>query len=247
MSCETGERWLTAYLDGSIPATDRAGFAAHLQACEECRDCVALWGQLGELPEPQSALRIVSMPARRSWPMLAAAAAVLTAVSAGGGWWIGRQTAAPPPRDEVAALRSEVAGLRSLVAVSMLGQDSAGARLQGISYAARLGTPESPEVLEALVGALQHDENVNVRLAACDALRRQTANPAVRRVLAGALATEDSPLVKVSLIEALADASARESVRPLLNLKSAVNEDEAVRTEAARALDRLKSKGISWE
>ncbi|MBM3797469.1 MAG: HEAT repeat domain-containing protein [Acidobacteria bacterium] len=187
------------------------------------------------------------MPVRRSWPLLAAAAVVLAAVSAGGGWLMGRQSPAPQPRDEVAALRSEVAGLRSLVAVSMLGQGSAGARLQGISYATRPGTPESPEVLEALVSALQHDEHVNVRLAACDALRRQTANPAVRRVLARALATEDSPLVKVSLIEALADASARESVRPLLNLKSAANEDEAVRTEAARALDRLKSKGISRE
>ncbi len=247
MSCEAGERQFTAYLDGSLAAAELAAFTAHLQACEECRDCVALWGQLAELPEPAHAPRVVATPVRRSWPALAAAAAVLATVSAGGGWMVARQIASPPPRDEVAALRSEVAGLRSLVAVSMLGQGSAGARLQGISYAARLGTPESPEVLEALVSALRHDENVNVRLAAGDALRRQTANPAVRRELAAALSTEDSPLVKVNLIEALAEAPARESVGPLMELKLAANEDEAVRAEAARALDRLKSKGISWE
>ena len=59
--------------------------------------------------------------------------------------------------------------MRQLVALSLMQQQSASERLRGVSWAYQRGTIRR-EVLAALVSAVNHDTNVNVRLAAVDAL-----------------------------------------------------------------------------
>jgi HEAT repeats/Putative zinc-finger len=256
MSCEEGARCLTGYLDATLDPASRRHFEAHLQNCANCREELNLWMRLDELPSPapSPALRrhfeaaLAAESPRSSpnialpWYALAAAAMVLVAT----GWLLGnRQTSAPPP-SELSALRQEVGSLRSMVALSLLTQESASSRLQGISYAGRL-KQDSPDVLGALVSALRYDSNVNVRLAAFDALRAYRAVPSVRHSLVAALATEESPLMQITLIDAVADLGDRDSIQPLLRLRATTTEDQSVRERAARALDQMKSKGIQWE
>jgi hypothetical protein len=259
MPCETGTQNLTRYLDGTLVDDARRRYELHLQGCADCRQELDLWLRLEDLPDsvPNSArmrhnferaLAAEIAPTRRTpalpWFAWAAAAAVLVA----SGWLIGHLTSGPAqePPTEMTALRQEVSSLRSMVALSLLSQESASSRLQGISYAGRL-KQESPDVVGALVSALRYDSNVNVRLAAADALRRYRSEAPVRQAFVAALGTEESPLVKVTLIDALADFGERDSVPPLLRLRASGEENSVVRERAARALDVMKSKGIKWE
>lgn len=251
MNCPEAARHLTAYLDGSLAPPDRSRYEQHCDTCAECRELVALWSSLDRLPPPppvpSEAMRrrlvgaaglsngIASTSTPWAHYLLAAAAAmVLVAL----GWLAGRQTA--PPSPETAALRDEVRHLRSLVAVSMLNQASASARLQGISYAG--GLRDGREVVSALIAALKYDANVNVRLAASDALRRYAADGSVRTAFVEALTAEESPLVKVSLIDALVNFGERGSIRSLERLRADGREDESVKARAAKAIEQMQAQ-----
>ena len=120
-------------------------------------------------------------------------------------------------REEVAEMRGELRALRQEVALSMLQQTSASARLQGVSVGAQVSR-QDPEVLAALLKTLATDESPNVRLAAVDALAGRAGEPAVQQRLGEALRKEASPLVQIALADALLSADgeqARRIVAPL--------------------------------
>jgi hypothetical protein len=266
MNCNDVSSLLPNYLEATLEAAGREEFEGHAAACESCRQLLTLWDRLGELPEPVPSAelrrrfeeaveretspppRVIALEAarrrwpRRSWPGWAAAAVLLAAAS----WTAGRYTAPRGGAPDTAALAEEVRGLRSLVAVSLLGQHSASDRLRGIHYADAI-TAGTPEVIDALVHAVRFDSNVNVRLAACEALRPHANEARVRRALIEALAGEESPLAKISLIEALSGQPDRDSARAIARLATASGEDSLVQRRAWRMLEQMQKKGITWE
>jgi HEAT repeat protein len=77
-----------------------------------------------------------------------------------------------------------------------------------------------PVVTAALVEAARSDSNVNVRLAAIDALVRASSDPEVRHSLASSLPQQESPLVQAALIDYLVDAKDAKSSPSLKTLLS---------------------------
>ena len=97
-------------------------------------------------------------------------------------------------------------------------QSSPSERLQGVAYGRGLAQSD-PRVVEALLGALADDANVNVRLAALEALAPATALPRNRTRLVAAVAAQDSPLVQLTAIDLLLEsdgAAARRDLEQLL-------------------------------
>src|SRR5438105_13192920 len=88
--------------------------------------------------------------------------------------------------------------MKQMVVLSMLQQQSAGARLEGVTWSTR-DQQLDPKVLSALLHTLRHDPSVDVRLAALDALSRHSAQPQVRTSVVNALQDQQSPLVQVAL------------------------------------------------
>ena len=107
-------------------------------------------------------------------------------------------------QQQIEAMRQELAATRQMVALSMLQQQSASQRLEGVSWSTRLPEPD-PKVMGALMHTLRFDNSVDVRLAALDALSRYADRPEIRRELVDALQTTQSPLVQVALIDLLVD------------------------------------------
>ncbi|HLE82711.1 MAG TPA: hypothetical protein VJG13_00105 [Thermoanaerobaculia bacterium] len=103
---------------------------------------------------------------------------------------------------DVKALRGEVRALNDLVTLSLLEAPSASERLQGVSYGSRMARPDR-EVVTALVRAATEDENVNVRLAAIEALAPVASEPRVLSPLVAALPAQESPMVQVALVDLL--------------------------------------------
>ena len=103
---------------------------------------------------------------------------VLFLLGIGVGQFKPEHTAAP----EIAQLRNQVEGLRQTVALSLMDKQSASSRLEGISWGSQVNRPD-PEFLNALLTTLNHDQNINVRLASLDALEKFTSDAAVRKAL----------------------------------------------------------------
>lgn len=144
--------------------------------------------------------------------------------------------------DDVATLRREVGDLHTLMALSLLEKGSVSERLQGVAYSREVAvnrdfsvargqsvpgggsgqvTPgvQNEPVVAALFTRLLEDPNVNVRLAALEALRPLAARDDRRGDFVAAVARQQSPLVALSLIDLLLEsdgAAARRDLEQLL-------------------------------
>jgi anti-sigma factor RsiW len=147
--------------------------------------------------------------------------------------------ASPAHPDEIAAMHAELTNMRQLVALSMLQQQSASERLQGVSWSG-LEAHLDPQIQSALLRTLRYDGSVDVRLAALDALSRHASQPQVRKGIGDALQEQQSPLVQVALIDQLAEWRDPDATQRLRNFQQTPNLNPAVRQRAEWAISKLQ-------
>jgi HEAT repeat protein len=140
---------------------------------------------------------------------------------------------------EVAQLRGELYNMRQLVTLSLLQQQSAGDRLQGVNWSYRVEQPDT-EVLAALLTTVNHDPNVNVRLAAVDALRNFSDSPVARKGLVQALGKQNSPLVQIAVLDQLVEMRERPAAAPIKALLSSADLNADVKQRAEWAIRKLQ-------
>jgi anti-sigma factor RsiW len=141
--------------------------------------------------------------------------------------------------DELTAMHAELTNMRQLVALSMLQQQSASERLQGVSWSG-LEAHLDPQIQSALLRTLRYDGSVDVRLAALDALSRHASQPQVRKGIGDALQEQQSPLVQVALIDQLAEWRDPDATQRLRNFQQTPNLNPAVRQRAEWAISKLQ-------
>jgi HEAT repeat protein len=121
-----------------------------------------------------------------------------------------------------------------MVTLSLLQQQNASDRLRGVNWSYRV-EPSDPEVLGALLTTVNRDPNINVRLAAVDALRKFSDSPVGRKGLVQSLGKQDSPLVQIAILDQIVDVrekTASPSIKFLLS-KQDLNPDVKQRAEWA--------------
>jgi hypothetical protein len=232
MNCVRANQLICDSLLGALAPEDRRQLDEHLAGCAACREEATgvekLWQDLGDLEESQpsvpsdrltrrfrlaladfeadlAASRGPSLAewwsgmwsARPAWQAAFAAAMLLVGIFVGAGLTSGRAS-----RGEVEQLRSEINDMSRAVTVSLLRHQSASERLRAVSWSRRAGSDD--RVLAALLDSARHDPNVNVRLAAVDALAAYADSVPVRRGLLETLAAEQSPLVQAAVLQAVA-------------------------------------------
>lgn len=129
--------------------------------------------------------------------------------------------------------------MRQLVALSLLQQQSASERLRGVSWAYRV-EPSDSEVLTALLDAVNRDPNINVRLAAVDALHAFAANSLAGQRVLESLENQTAPIVQVAIIDLLVDLKEGKAGPELRKLEENASIDNGVRQRAQWALERLE-------
>ncbi len=97
-----------------------------------------------------------------------------------------------------------------------------------------------PQVLSALLHTVNYDQNVNVRLAALDALHQSASNQMVRRGLTESLDRQTSPMVQIALIDLLVDIREREAADAVKDLMQEAGLNPEVRERAGWALRQLQ-------
>lgn len=140
--------------------------------------------------------------------------------------------------DRLAALQMEVQDMRQTLAVSLLEKPSPGERLQGVSMTSRMAKPDA-KILDALLNTLDNDPNINVRMAAVDALYLFHDYPEVRQGLLHSLSRQTSPLVQVALIDLIVTMRERRAIEALKLLIQDEELTPEVREHAEQGLQRL--------
>jgi len=267
MKCEEIEDLLPDYLQGKLNPDRAVLVQEHIAECSRCGQEVEIWKKLALLPEeqPSPMLRArfqsmldsyqegrwekASLASERNkfyglsdlvrWlrtPSLSAAwACVLLVAGFLGGRYIDR---GGEERDrQMKEMRAELHSTRQLVALSLLQQQSANDRLEGVSWSTRVAP--DPQVLDALQHTLRYDTNVDVRLAALEALSRYGSRPEVSRGLVESLESQQSPLVQVELIKTLVELRESTAVAPLKRLQQSPGLDPTVRKQTDWAIRQL--------
>jgi hypothetical protein len=266
MTCDQVKEHIADYLAGILGRPEAEELDDHLARCAACKQEIAAlsetWEMLGLLePEPlaiqpsaqlrsrfyesleayrQGMEAAAPAPARRrffdwsagwaSSPAFRLAwSAALLIVGVGVGRWLGG----------TAGLQDEVHQMRQLVTLSLLQQQSASERLRGVDYSNRVDQSDT-QVLGALLHAVNHDPNVNVRLAAIDALRKFSGNPAVLGSLDQSLVKQDSPMVQLALIDFMVDTRDKSAVPSLAALERSPATDKNVKEKATWWLSQLQ-------
>jgi hypothetical protein len=114
-------------------------------------------------------------------------------------------------------LTSEISMMREIMMMSLLENDSPVERLRAVNISTEI-TESDSRVAEALLYTLNSDPNVNVRIAAVDALVFHASDPAVRRSLIDSITRQESPLVQVALADAMIELQERDSVTEFVRL-----------------------------
>ncbi len=112
---------------------------------------------------------------------------------------------------EVAQLGQEISDLKEMVMLSLLEKESASDRLKAVSLTNEMSA--SDKVTTALLQTLNYDENINVRLAALDALKPYVRDGRVREELVRSISLQASPLVQVALAELMVALQEKSSVK----------------------------------
>ena len=220
MRCPEMMERLTDRLHGRLDERADRELTEHLSGCPSCRmeaeETEKVWRQLGtvamseDVPSARMRSRLWAAlsvyeerragfferfwPSQPAWQLGFTAAALVVGVIAGRGL-------APSPRGEIQALRGELRTMQETISVSLLQHQSASERLRGVELTTRVAPDDS--VVAALLDTVRHDENVNVRLAAIEALAPVVARPTVSRELLAMLRRPDSTLVRASAAEVL--------------------------------------------
>jgi hypothetical protein len=259
---------LTGFISGNLDAETSGRIRAHLSGCQTCRSeflaMNALWESLGQLPDetPDESVRArfydmlktyerTNHPAAvrpkmagdgwfsRLFPRRPIVQFALTLAAAAIGILLGYQFKHEHTDGaELTQLHQEVIGMSRLLAMSLLQQQSASERLRGVSLSYQIAEPDA-EITKVLLETLKYDPNVNVRLAALDALSRNAFQSDTRRDLIQSLHTQSSPLVQMAMIDLIVQMQDKASLDTLRRMIKDPELNKAVKKKIEQGIEQL--------
>jgi hypothetical protein len=269
MKCKEVQPELLDFIDDRLDAFTREEMDRHLKICEKCRDDLKELKILvkniavTEEAEPGEALRenfntmlqselnilatanIIkeSRTARTlslAWPStiwkIAACFFILIAgIAIGIKVKSGIESSSSKQMSE---LKSEVKDMKEALMFTLLKEESPSERIKAVNYTEKMSNPNQ-EVINALINTLNHDKNVNVRLASLYSLSRFSDNPIVVDSMVTSLNRQTEPLIQVVLINMLAEKRETRAIKPIQDILSSKKTLEEVKDIARKGLKTM--------
>ncbi|UHG89282.1 HEAT repeat domain-containing protein [Spirosoma oryzicola] len=182
-----------------------------------------------------------------SWTMRIAAGVTLLLVGFASGRLYDRRLWDRAGTEAAYGESSDEAPARDIKKVLAFGQTpstSASERIQAVNQSYELAQVDR-DITQLLINTLNFDANVNVRLAACQALIRFENEPGVREALIQSLKIQNDPNVQLTLIDALVAIKEKRAVNEMQRLAQNQHVLDIVRTKAAESINRLNQTGHS--
>lgn len=169
-----------------------------------------------------------------TWGLRMAASVALLAGGFVGGYYYSNRVAEQTNSLET----SSTVAIKKVLNFDPAAQTSASERIQAVNQSYELAEADQA-ITQLLINTLNFDENINVRLAACEALMRLPNEPGVREALIQSLKIQTDPYVQIMLIETLVSIQEKRAVDAMQRLAQNRQLLEAVRLKAEEGLNRL--------
>jgi anti-sigma-K factor RskA len=168
----------------------------------------------------------------KMWMQIAASVTILVA-----GVLVGTRLTSSTQQDEMIALRKEMEATKHLVLTSLHNQ-SASSRIGAVNASYQMSSMDD-EIVEALINAMNTDQNANVRLAALDALSEFADEEPIRKALIKSLTTQDKAVVQIALINLMVQLKENRAIAPMKKIIDDENSIEVVKDEANYGVFKL--------
>ena len=229
------------YLDGKLNAKEKAWFEHHIKDSpeyeKELAEYKALFATFKEEPEqiPSENLRedflkmleeekgnqvrVVSLKPtenskNRGFGLLKIAASIALLIAV---FLLGQQSGKNSIKEEVAVMQKQHLDIKQTAMISLLENQSASRRIQGVSYIQDFQHPDE-SILAALADRMLNDENMNVRLTALEALSNFTSSEMVKAAFVEALKSEKNPSLQIAIIQVLVQIQEKRAIEPMKKL-----------------------------
>ncbi len=146
----------------------------------------------------------------------------------------------PAQQSEISSLTNEVQDMKKMMMLTLIEQPGAQQRIKAVSMAQEFVEVDD-KVIQVLGNTLQSDDNVNVRLAAIDALLSYWDNAAARQIMVESIAFQSSPIVQSAIADAMLALREKEAIGAFEKLMSDEEINEAVKSKIESTVDQLKS------
>lgn len=228
------------YLDGELLGTAKADVEAHLKSCQQCTKELEAYKKLLdavaqdtlEMPtknvregfekmlknEQDNQVRVVNIGTqtnKRWWqniPRVAASIALLIA-----SYFVGKYSEQGQAQSQIVSLQNEAMEYKEVALISLLENESASKRMQGVQLVQDFEKPDE-QIVGAIGQKMLNDENTNVRLSALEALSSFSYSEQVKDLFVKALETEKNPSVQVAIIEVLVELQEKKAIAPMKKL-----------------------------
>lgn len=252
MKCEDVNIELPAYIDGILDKETTEAVRSHLENCGDCRKLysemnsflrfmdtfpeekapVGMKDEFMKLVEeemPQKQKRIIMVPA---W-MKVAAMIVMAMVTYSTGYYLGNEKGEEKTRQLEVALNQT----KQQVLLAGLQEYTGPQKIQAVYSISQSGL-SGDALVDALVNTMNSDKNVNVRLAAINALSGMMKdNEKVKKEMIRSLSLQDNALLQISLIQELTESGVKEAKDEIESIVESEKTDQNVK---AYAKDMIK-------
>ena len=140
--------------------------------------------------------------------------------------------------EQISLLKKELDTTRAMIINSLQNQSSPSRRITGINASFELNQADD-EIVSVLIYTMNNDSNINVRLAAIEALYRFSSEEKIRNALVNTLATQKEPVIQLTLINMLVKLREDRAIQPMQKLIEDKETLESVKDEAWLGLYKL--------
>ncbi len=226
MECRNIQNLMIDFIDGNISGDMKEQIEKHLLVCKTCRDehmkIKHLQDDLklieDEVPSEKMKSNFYAMLEQekkqlkrnkiskeehretkhlgRNFMKYAATTIILVSI----GFLLGQQMQLRNSnQEEIALLRQELNEMQQNFSMASLTNSTASQRLKAVNTISDQIKPDD-KMINTLISTLMNDENVNVKMAAANALAKYPENKKVRDVLIESLQNEEDPALQITLI-----------------------------------------------
>jgi hypothetical protein len=151
------------------------------------------------------------------------------------GFWI---TPSPKISNQMSQMNEEIMQMKELVMINLLDQPMASERLKAMNMITA-SSDNNNQIIKSLLHTLNNDSDVNVRMAAVEALLAFANQNPVREGLKNAVNNQNSPLVQLTLVDGLVAIKDKTAVPIFENLIASNNIHQAVKKRSREGINKL--------
>jgi len=259
MECEKIQGKLVDYIENALSEVEATEMKIHINSCKNCENALQELQKLlkvipvNTMEQPSQNLRmnfermlaeekqlqetkIVQLKPKTNWKSyLQIAASIALIVSA---FFLGKTQQSQQFDEKIAELKNETLASKQNTILALMDNQSASKRIQGVQYVEEYSNLD-PEISEALVRRMLHDENTNVRLTAVNALQGFIASETVKDGFIKALETEKDPAIQISIIQSLVKIQEKKALKPMQELLEQEETQPFVKDEIKLAISTI--------